>query len=163
MTRGHGSAYRGRGYRRSVSLKYKSRCNESRFMEFKSRFISLTVNNQDKCTKSNPGQKLSNFPNSVQPSHSRKVKMFFKKLAKNNRRSLYSPNSSRLQTRVQYPTITKATSSMFNREQKDSLNQEIQKLIKKGAIQSVHQEQTQFLSYMFLVSKKDGENRPVKN
>lgn len=52
---------------------------------------------------------------------------------------------------------------MFNREQKDSLNQEIQKLLKKGAIQSVHQEQTQFLSYMFLVSKKDGKNRPVIN
>ncbi|XP_052098868.1 uncharacterized protein LOC127733562 [Mytilus californianus] len=113
MARGHGSTYRGRGYRRSVSLRDKSKCNEKQ-----SRFISLTFNNQDKCTKSNPGQKLSNFPNSVQPSHSRKVKMVFKKLAKNNRRSLYSPNSSRLQTRVQYPTITKATSSISDVQQR---------------------------------------------
>ncbi|CAC5423389.1 unnamed protein product [Mytilus coruscus] len=40
---------------------------------------------------------------------------------------------------------------MFNREQKDSLNQEIQKLLEKGAIQPVHQEQTQFLSYDILL------------
>ncbi|CAC5414483.1 unnamed protein product [Mytilus coruscus] len=50
---------------------------------------------------------------------------------------------------------------MFNREQKDSLNQEIQKLLEKGAIQPVHQEQIQFLSCMFLVPKKDEGNRPV--
>ncbi|CAC5360721.1 CAPN5 [Mytilus coruscus] len=83
---------------------------QSKFMESKSRFISVTVNNQDKCTKSNSRQKLSNFPNSVQPSHSRKNKMVFKKLAKNNRRSLYSPNSSRSAFRIKsYYRVTLVT------------------------------------------------------
>ncbi|CAC5376867.1 unnamed protein product [Mytilus coruscus] len=46
---------------------------------------------------------------------------------------------------------------MFNREQKDSLNQEIQKLLEKGAIQPVHQEQTQFLSYDILLTADSKE------
>ncbi|CAC5413118.1 unnamed protein product [Mytilus coruscus] len=160
--RGHGSAYRGRGYRRSVSYKNKSSCSktQSKFMESKSRFISITVNNQDKCTKSfliSPIQ--CNLPiagrlrwflknwQKITGDH------FILQIVQGYKLEFYTlPLQRQL---PQYP--------MFNREQKDYLNQEIQKLLEKGAIQPVHQEQTQFLSCMFLVPKKDGGNRPVIN
>ena len=43
------------------------------------------------------------------------------------------------------------------------VNQEIQSMLEKGAVQIVHPVEKQFLSNIFLVGKKEGGNRPVIN
>ena len=43
------------------------------------------------------------------------------------------------------------------------VEQETNKLLEKGAIQKVIYQKKQFVSHLFLVSKKDGSQRPVTN
>lgn len=51
----------------------------------------------------------------------------------------------------------------FSKAETRSLNSEIQKMLEKGAIEQVQEEQNQFVSTLFLVPKRDGGNRPVIN
>ena len=50
-----------------------------------------------------------------------------------------------------------------NQEERLLINSEIHEMLRKGAIQQVQPEPGQFLSNLFLVDKKDGGHRPVKN
>ena len=51
----------------------------------------------------------------------------------------------------------------MNREQSAMIDQEIQAMLRKGAVHEVNYQKGQFLSNLFLVKKKDGGNRPVIN
>ena len=51
----------------------------------------------------------------------------------------------------------------MTREEKSLVDQEVQNLLMKGAIQEVHLSQNHFLSNLFLVPKKSGGHRPVIN
>ena len=48
-------------------------------------------------------------------------------------------------------------------EEYELINQEVEAMLKKGAIHLVQSKGTQFLSNLFLFPKKDGGNRPVIN
>ena len=50
-----------------------------------------------------------------------------------------------------------------NQEERLQINSEIKEMLRKGAIQQVKSEPWEFLSNLFLVSKKDGDHRPVIN
>ena len=56
------------------------------------------------------------------------------------------------------PNLTK-----MSKEQFSLVEQEVLEMLEKGAIQKVVPKQGQFVSNLFLVVKKDGENRPVIN
>ncbi|CAC5412790.1 unnamed protein product [Mytilus coruscus] len=164
MARGHGISYRGRGYRRSVFHKKINPC--------------VMRNSPDSWNLNQDSYQLlsiikTNIPTVILDKNfqiskiqcnlpiARRLRWFSKNWQKITGDHFilqivqgYKQEFNTLLLQRQPPQYP-----MFNREQKDSLNQEIQKLLEKGAVQSVHQEQTQFLSYIFLVPKK-GRGKP---
>ena len=48
-------------------------------------------------------------------------------------------------------------------QESELINQEVEVMLRKGAVHLVHSKDSQFLSNLFLVPKKDGGNRPVIN
>ena len=61
------------------------------------------------------------------------------------------------------PLQGKHTSASMNAEQVNLIRQEVQGMLRKGAIHKVAHHPKQFLSHLFLVDKKDGGKRPVIN
>ena len=55
------------------------------------------------------------------------------------------------------------TTPRVNQEERILIESEVQEMLKKGAIQQVQSVKGEYLSNLFLVSKKDGGNRPVVN
>ena len=51
----------------------------------------------------------------------------------------------------------------FSDEQASIVNEEVSKLLQKGAIKLVEKSDDQFISTIFIVPKKDGTSRPVIN
>ena len=48
-------------------------------------------------------------------------------------------------------------------QESELINQEVEAMLRKGALHLVHSKDSQFLSNLFLVPKKDGGNRSVIN
>ena len=48
-------------------------------------------------------------------------------------------------------------------QESELINQEVEEMLRKGALHLVHSKDSQFLSNLFLVPKKDGGNRSVIN
>ena len=48
-------------------------------------------------------------------------------------------------------------------QESELINQEVEKMLGKATIHPVHSKDSQFLSNLFLILEKDGENRPVIN
>ena len=48
-------------------------------------------------------------------------------------------------------------------QEKETMSLEVENLLKKGAVEQVCPRKDQFLSNIFIVKKKDGDNRPVIN
>lgn len=66
---------------------------------------------------------------------------------------------------VNFPPVQKKKPYLpvVNAQQEQLIQQEIQTMLEKGAIQEEQNQANQFLSVLFLVEKKDGGQRPVIN
>ena len=119
-----------------------------------------------RATKCSPRGK-KNVPGSTKMGlpPGRKAAIFCKKLAGFNKqsRNLEIVSGLKIPFTGEPQQIQPPHQAKMNREQSAMIDQEIQAMLRKGAVHEVNYQKGQFLSNLFLVKKKDGGNRPVIN
>ena len=105
-----------------------------------------------------PFLNVANLLSEWENVHPPKVKIFYKKFGGTKTSSSSSVNTGRVQNTFHRGanTISITSKSSFQFGAKTLIYQEVQVMLRKGAIQKAQALEGQFLSNLFLVKKKDG-------